>query len=587
MRPFQQPEVLPTPQTLSAIWTSAITPPTYELPAALQHSQCVQSPVRLAHSALWQLNEAYYRAKGLTAWEEIPYMITSSTVMADAYSDCILAYWQHLPPDMPLAIVELSTGPGRLSYLLLTLLHEKLPNYPQLQGRPWRYVMTDFLDDTVAFWQQHPNLKPFVESGILDFALFNPMVQTEITLIEQGIPLPQSAVIAIANYSFDSLPNDFIQVREGTLWASYMGLSLNVPHGENLPDTITREHIAPVFDYEPVTFPFYPFELWNTLLAKQAEQYVNASFYVPFGGLAALEVLKSHSAGHMMLLASDKGHVAKAGFMGVYDPEWTPHAGALSISVNMDIVADWFHLQHGHTYSTVQDMSLNLHTMVCVLDPVQSALDAYTHLDQAVYWHLHRQNDISGTWDWVTAACDLTLPTTDKAARGRVREWLNVLDMSQSDPIMMGDCALQLAYLTPYISLWDRKELVKHSVRALARYYPFPGEPILPYYLGLLFLHLDDYVTALYVCKLAFATSRHDAKLYTLLGCIYTKLHRYQAAERCFEQSLAITPGMGLPMQYLAETKTMLACPGAAYHHQFQQLIKTPSQAAMPHTPSG
>jgi tetratricopeptide (TPR) repeat protein len=535
-----------------------LIPSRHIFPEAEYNGQLLQDYTRFGHSAIWQLAEDYYANQSIDAWKQIPFFITGSMNIADAYSDFILGYWQDLPDHMPLTVVELSTGSGRLSFLLLKLLSEKLVRYPQLQNRPFKYVMTDFTRNNVEFWMNHANFQPYIEQGMLDFALFNPMTDTQFDLLIQEQPLRDTAIVGIANYTLDALPSDYFQVREHNLHTCEMALHLELECNHDiLPNVIELKHIKPEFYYQQTNPKHYPHALWNSLLAKQGQQYFNASFFFPYGGLAALEVLKSSSNGEMTLMSSDKGYVQRECNVGLYDPSWSMHDGVFSTMANYDVIMDWFTLQGGTTYSSVTDSSLSLETVVCTISQhhTQSA-DAEHPLNQgqlaqAAYQHLYRTNTICGLWDWMIAGTNLE-PTGDATKdKKMVRQLLSCLRISLCDPYTMADIATILAQLTDHISYYARKDITRYMTRALELYYPFSGEPILPYKLAVLFMCLGDYPMVIELCNHAIKTSRTEPRVFALLGRSYENLMHYDKAIDYYRVAVSLDPEAILPRERL------------------------------------
>jgi hypothetical protein len=75
-------------------------------------------------------------------------------------------------------IVEVGAGTGRLSFLIvreLLALREQWPD-PAAATPPFVYVATDFTPDSLPFWAAHPRLKPLLEAGVLDLAVFGAWV---------------------------------------------------------------------------------------------------------------------------------------------------------------------------------------------------------------------------------------------------------------------------------------------------------------------------------------------------------------------------------------------------------------------------
>jgi hypothetical protein len=82
-----------------------------------------------------------------------------------------------LPPpgldlSQPIYLVELGSGSGRLARHFLRVFWSFFPA-SSLGHLPVKFVMTDFSQSTLDFWQAHPALAPHVAGGRLDFALLD------------------------------------------------------------------------------------------------------------------------------------------------------------------------------------------------------------------------------------------------------------------------------------------------------------------------------------------------------------------------------------------------------------------------------
>lgn len=135
---------------------------------------------KFADSPLWDLQRQYYKNQGLAAWSQgkVPSYLTSNPFFAKAYADIALGFWRDLKAQgkttQPLYIIELGAGSGRFAYHFLLHFFEA---FDAIRGPDDKvcYVMTDFASKTVQQWQKPlaNQLKPFVEQGRLDFAIFD------------------------------------------------------------------------------------------------------------------------------------------------------------------------------------------------------------------------------------------------------------------------------------------------------------------------------------------------------------------------------------------------------------------------------
>ncbi|CAM9573016.1 unnamed protein product, partial [Ectocarpus fasciculatus] len=113
-----------------------------------------------------------------------------------------------LDPTEPLYIIELGTGSGKFSFFMLKALLE-MKEVCDFPVEKMVYVMTDFTESNFKFWAEHPVLKPFLDSGQLDMAIFDAVNDTTIKLSRSGVLLGPGTCVnpicVVANYLFDTL----------------------------------------------------------------------------------------------------------------------------------------------------------------------------------------------------------------------------------------------------------------------------------------------------------------------------------------------------------------------------------------------
>ena len=206
-------------------------------------------PTPLRDSALWRLQRAFYEAKGVKAWSEaiVPNFVTTNSFIARAYAKLILgllrdtfevpprpmragerappaaggAYPAGTDPTQPVYIIELGAGHGKQGYLIVeTLLRYRsfFPACAVKNGVPFKYVLTDAFPGMVDAWRAHPSLKDFFDMGVLDVAVFDAERDTSLTcliggeVLAPGAPQCANPLLAIANYTFDSLTTDAFRI---------------------------------------------------------------------------------------------------------------------------------------------------------------------------------------------------------------------------------------------------------------------------------------------------------------------------------------------------------------------------------------
>ena len=281
--------------------------------------------VRLSRSRLWGLLRGYYEKEGVAAWSEgtIPWRITNNAFIAASYARVVHAYLGDLAgegpaggydPTRPVHILELGAGTGRFGYLFLRTLHS-LAGPSRAAGPKVRYVLTDVAGKNMEFWAQHPKLAPFVAEGVLDFAIFDAAVDNRVTLRLSGETLSAGAagnpIVAIANYVFDSLPQDVYRARGGELLECLVTLTSS--REEDDPgDVSILERVDFRYLDAPMADAPYEESVWNEILRKSAGRKGDGPVLFPVGALACLRTLSRIGGERMLLLASD----VESGFDG-------------------------------------------------------------------------------------------------------------------------------------------------------------------------------------------------------------------------------------------------------------------------------
>ncbi|ETW04554.1 hypothetical protein H310_03780 [Aphanomyces invadans] len=301
-------------------------------------------------SHLWKLMSSFYDRQGVESWAQgiVPHFITSNTFIAKRYVQVFVAYLRdaltQLDPTEPLYIVELGTGSGKFSFYFLQWLHdmEAVLNLSFPLGQI-RYVMTDFTDSNLKFWQTHPALAPFVQRGTLDFAIFDATHDSSLYLIHAKHSIVseslQNPMCVIANYLFDTLHHELFRVEHSVLKQGLISVgSTRLNETDPLdPDIIKR--LSNLYRYDAIDADYYTNPHINAVLKWYCDYYNDspATFLVPIGALHAIERLKQLSRNEMLILSGDKGHTNPDHFRGLQDPHIAVH-GSFSVMVNYHAV---------------------------------------------------------------------------------------------------------------------------------------------------------------------------------------------------------------------------------------------------------
>ncbi|GIP42458.1 hypothetical protein J45TS6_09170 [Paenibacillus sp. J45TS6] len=296
---------------------------------------------RFSEAPIWDLSRAYYEEKGMKAWnnDQVPQYITSNPMIATAYAEMIFGFLQdratqgHITE--PVTIVELGAGAGRLAYHVLLELY-KLRDYAGISLPPFRYVMTDLAMSNVLAWKEHPALQSFIQDGVLDFAKFDAVQDTELNLVMAGITISKGDVkqplLVVANYFFCGIPQELLYIQDGKIYEA----DVFVEYPEHM-DTLKPSEVLDQISlrYEHRRAPEYEQEAYpyRDVIAVYQEELEESHILFPAAGLTCLERLNQLSQEGFVLITADKGEHLLDYWRFSEPPELIMH-GSFSLTAN-------------------------------------------------------------------------------------------------------------------------------------------------------------------------------------------------------------------------------------------------------------
>jgi len=271
--------------------------------------QLLETSVPLSQSAIWRLQSDYYSQRGLKAWTEdlVPSYITNNPFIAQIYAEIVAAFLQDclgcpeppaVSPESPLRILELGAGTGKFSYLFLRRLMPLL----EAKGLPpqtVRYTLTDCSEELLAYWRSNEYLKEFSRSGILEFEL----LRAGDRAAAAATATAGSPLVVIANYVFDSLPQDAFVIQNGAI--SEALITASAAGNSQSPATLGDLQLS--FSNAPVPPQRYADPSWNEILEHYRRELPAATIFFPSAALTLLQQLSQSTRGRMLVLAGDKG----------------------------------------------------------------------------------------------------------------------------------------------------------------------------------------------------------------------------------------------------------------------------------------
>jgi tetratricopeptide (TPR) repeat protein len=295
-------------------------------------------PLRASH--LWALQESFYARAGPRAWADgvVPYFVTSNSFIARAYAKIIVGVLRDVArkqgeerrraggvggatagggPSItvpaPLTILEVGAGHGKLAFLIVAYLLQFKAFLPSLEGGassssssssssgaaassdlpppppPFRYIITDKSQSACEAIRGHPALRPWIDQGIVDVAVWDaegppaagagegagtgaalqslPLLSGNVLTRESIGSMP---LVVVANYALNSMRMDAFRIRPAES-ASSSATSPSSPLAATVeearvtlispreevdtadPDILRRVQVA--WTYEPVRVP--------------------------------------------------------------------------------------------------------------------------------------------------------------------------------------------------------------------------------------------------------------------------------------------------------------------------------------------
>jgi tetratricopeptide (TPR) repeat protein len=502
---------------------------------------------RLSQSLLWKVQRRFFNQKGVRAWSEgkVPHYVTNNPFIANAYGQVVFGFLRDcqaasttrgvcssLNPAQPVYLIELGAGSGRFAY---HFLKQFLDDYPcsVLKDIPIKYIMTDFALANLDFWQAHPALRPYVEQGVLDFACFDAEKDQHLQLRHAGQTLSaatlKNPLIVLANYFFDSIPQDLFYIQQGQLYETLLTLSYPEPDPDyDDPEFLARLEIA--YEDRPAMADYYDDPDFNRILGRYQQRLSDTAFLLPSVGLQCLRNLYQLSGGRLLLLSGDKGHTQEETLLGQGKPMLTLH-GSFSLMVNYHAIAQYTQERRGQALTPAYHP---VGLTICAF-MFGSPDHAYLETRQA-----YRQAIEKGGPDAFFALkqgiephyATLTLP-----------QILAYLRLSGWDAQIFFGCFPTLMEQAESAADVLKQELYGALQNIWEMYYFIGEQRDLPFHLSMLLYSMGYYPEALEYLRYSLQLHGADPSTFHNMAMCHYRLRQLDQARSCLEQSLALNPG--------------------------------------------
>ncbi|MDI3288794.1 tetratricopeptide repeat protein [Polyangium sp. 15x6] len=497
----------------------------------------IETEQRLSRSLLWTLQRRYFEEAGVSAWSTstVPHYVTNNPAIAHAYAAVFFGFLRDCAPTLhpaePLTIVELGAGSGRFAHFFLRALTDMLRRSP-LAGKKIRYVMTDFTESNVRFWQTQPSLRPFVDQGILDFALFDAEQDHELRLLHAGVTLSPGAlrnpVGIIANYIFDGIRQDAFSFAGGQMQERLVSLTAPEPAPDpTRPDLLRTLEVS--FTERPAPLDYYGEPALDAILRGYAARLDGATLLFPCAAIRCVGRLADLSGGRMLLLSGDRGDSHEEALAQDEHLGLAVH-GSFSLEVNYHALAEYVAGRGGRTLRHA-----HRHAHVCMTAFLLGEHpSAYAETAFAYEEAIERAGP-----DDAYALCRQLRANVESMDLTHV---LSLLRASRWDPRTLLDGLPVLWRHQPTASGADAREVVFAVMRAWDSYCFIGEEQDLAFELGLLLHGYGAHREAIALFEASARNHGDEARVRWNVGLCHYALGEVERALGCFREAARLDP---------------------------------------------
>jgi len=508
-----------------------------------------------SRSMLWKLQRQYFEKMGPDAWRfgEVPHYVTSNQRIANSYAEVVFGFYKdsikktvHTDHTQPFYILEAGAGSGRFGYYFVKRL-QRLCEEENIPVHNFCYILSDFTTQNIDAWKKHPLLQDFFSAGQMDIALFDMTLEKDIFLQLSGNTItPGSLVfplIFIANYVFDSIPQELYYTEDETSSVCHVSLSTTTdPSGLTAGEmlkvlTVQYDHAG----NRNIQFP----EPWlNDIMDVYRKEIQKGYFFFPETGIRSLAYLRAFSQEGLMVLTADKGSHAIQQNVYREAPQIVKH-GSFSLTVNYHAFALYTAAAGGSFL--FPDRSYSSINTGCMLLTKETGAWPQTRSAYRKYMDETGPDDYFALYHQIAGEIGI-MP---------LRAILAALRFSLYDSNLLAICLDRLQVLAPEMSNDEKTDMINTIADCWENYFPLGEQNDLACRIAFFCYDIDAFDCALYYFKLSTDLYGNDiGALFNMAACYY-QLNEIENAKIILDIVLQREPGHAKAAELLTHILTV------------------------------
>lgn len=452
----------------------------------------------LGESLLWQLQSQYFAKRGARAWQfaEVPFYVTSNPVIANSYAQVVWAFRQdrqelglsdRVEIERPILVCELGAGSGTFAFAFIRRMIELCQQVGESPSNVFRYVLTDAAKTNLTAWQNHPCFSEWISDGLLDIAHFDITQNHTMTLQTSGETLVPGGLVepfvVIANYLFDSVPQDLFYLNSGCSQRCLLSLTLDEDPSQ-LDEAQVMAKVHYQYDYEPGSNQYAQDPTLRALKNHYEATLNNTHILIPEPGWKGIQRLTALAQGGMLLLAADKGSATLEALDGQTVPHIQSH-GSVSLPVNIHALR-WLTEYTGGLSLAAVDVQREF-TVFALLRVQQPDLHQATRV---AFTHQVEETRPSDFYQ-------LSRLVQKVANQMTIADILSYAHLSRYDSEQFKFFLPQLLAQSASIATHEKVAVLEIIEKVWAAYFPLGEEIDLAYHLGCILYEMASYQEAL------------------------------------------------------------------------------------------